>query len=101
MSLSPALQQSFTSQQAPSWLLFCGALRVIAAVETARVAVQARLIKSTLNFFISASPNQMRRFIKISPLYNTDPENEQNEKGRFKQRAIRDSLNVAFVLQLD
>lgn len=57
MSLSPALQQSFTSQQAPSWVVFCGVLRVIAAVETAKAAVQAKLIKSSLNFFIIASPN--------------------------------------------
>ena len=53
MSLSPALQQSFASQQAsPLFMPHCGAGRVRAAVEAAMAAVQARLIKSIFTFRI-------------------------------------------------
>jgi hypothetical protein len=53
MAASPALQQSFMSQQASAfWLVFCGGFRVSAAAEIANAPAQAKLIKSTLTFLI-------------------------------------------------
>jgi hypothetical protein len=53
MAASPALQQSFMSQQASAlWLVFCGGFRFSAAAETANAPAQAKLIKSTLTFLM-------------------------------------------------
>jgi hypothetical protein len=51
--IAASLQQPAMSQQASAvWLVFCGASRVRAAVETARAAAHAKLIKNTLTFLI-------------------------------------------------